>query len=207
MFKYVVTGLMAVALVAAVPAPEQPNVDCFNKDSETLSCLAVKAISTINRVARSPKLEIIEGVSFVRDSPGEENCKKVFFSILCLKFKLKFRFTVERSSRALETESAMIADLPKDPIEKTMSLVGKFVESGVNFLKSHSLNVNPEGVARAGLDGIFFFFKFRFNICIVGILFLFWWSFLCYGLKIFNIRNITVICFRPVTSNYATLFA
>lgn len=69
---------------------------------------------------------------------------------------------MERSARALETESAMIADLPKDPVDKTMTLVGKFVDSGINFLKSHSLNVNPDGVARAGLDGKCFFFFFQF---------------------------------------------
>lgn len=87
MLKYVVTGLMAVALVAAVPAPEQQSssVDCFGKDSEMLSCLAVKAISTINRVSRSAKLEIIEGVSFVRDAPGWKNVflqRSAFFNFI-----------------------------------------------------------------------------------------------------------------------------
>lgn len=70
MFKYATVGLMVVALALAGPAPTNPEFDCKNAD--VVSCYAVKAISAMNRLARSAKVELFDGaISVVRETPGE----------------------------------------------------------------------------------------------------------------------------------------
>ena len=68
MLKYVVFGLL-VASALAVPAPSS-SLDC-SKEEDTISCLAVKAATTLERASRSAEISLIDGVTFVRETPGE----------------------------------------------------------------------------------------------------------------------------------------
>ncbi|XP_001602919.1 uncharacterized protein LOC100118229 [Nasonia vitripennis] len=128
MFKYVVFGLL-VASALAVPAPET-HLDCMNHE-DMFSCFAVKAASSLDRAARSADLKIIEGITFVRDTP------------------------VERSGKSLKPETELMNELPRETADRTLQLINMVFESAVSFLKSHSLNINmPEGsVSRAMTEG------------------------------------------------------
>ncbi|CAB0043808.1 unnamed protein product [Trichogramma brassicae] len=66
MFKYVVFGLL-VASAIATPAPSS-GLDC-NESDDQLTCLAVKAAATLERAARSADINLIDGVTLVRDTP------------------------------------------------------------------------------------------------------------------------------------------
>ncbi|CAB0043806.1 unnamed protein product [Trichogramma brassicae] len=66
MFKYVVFGLL-VASAIATPAPSS-GLDCDHAE-DALTCLAVKASATLERAARSADINLIDGVTLVRDTP------------------------------------------------------------------------------------------------------------------------------------------
>ncbi|XP_023313979.1 uncharacterized protein LOC106649224 [Trichogramma pretiosum] len=115
MFKYVVFGLL-VASAIATPAPSS-GLDC-NVSDDQLTCLAVKAAATLERAARSADIEIIDGVTLVRDTP------------------------VERTGKALKSESEIMSELPADTTGKAMAVATMMYENAANFLQSHSLKVD-----------------------------------------------------------------
>ncbi|XP_023313995.1 uncharacterized protein LOC111693506 [Trichogramma pretiosum] len=128
MFKYVVFGLL-VASAIATPAPSS-GLDC-NESDDQLTCLAVKAAATLERAARSADIEIIDGVTLVRDTP------------------------VERTGKALKSESEIMSELPADSTEKAMAVATMMYDNAVNFLQSHSLNVDMSEARHLDVDDIF----------------------------------------------------
>ncbi|KAL7296225.1 hypothetical protein TKK_0010762 [Trichogramma kaykai] len=126
MFKYVVFGLL-VASAIATPAPSS-GLDC-NESEDQLTCLAVKASATLERAARSADINLIDGVTLVRDTP------------------------VERTGKALKSESEIMSELPADSTQKAMAVATMMYDNAAKFVQSHSLKVDmPE--ARS-LDDIF----------------------------------------------------
>ncbi|XP_023313925.1 uncharacterized protein LOC111693483 [Trichogramma pretiosum] len=123
MFKSVVFCTL-VASALAIPAPSASH-NC-NESDDMLSCYAVKAITSLDRASRSADINLIDGVSFVREGP------------------------VERTSRALKSESEVMSGLPTDYVEKTLALATMMYENAANFLKSHSLKLNIPDMAAAG---------------------------------------------------------
>ncbi|KAL7296215.1 hypothetical protein TKK_0010752 [Trichogramma kaykai] len=123
MFKSVVFCTL-VASALAIPAPSASH-NC-NESDDMLSCYAVKAITSLDRASRSTDINLIDGVSFVREGP------------------------VERTSRALKSESEVMSGLPKDYVEKTLALATMMYENAANFLKSHSLKLNIPDMVAAG---------------------------------------------------------
>ncbi|CAB0043809.1 unnamed protein product [Trichogramma brassicae] len=115
MFKYVVFGIL-VASAIATPAPSS-GLDC-NESNDQLTCLAVKAAATLERAARSADIEIIDGVTLVRDTP------------------------VERTGKALKSESEIMSELPADTTGKAMAVATMMYDNAANFLQSHSLKVD-----------------------------------------------------------------
>ena len=70
MYKFAIFGLF-VAVAMALPAQKEIStneLDCLEDDS-MFSCLMVKASTALNRAARSSNVEIIDGITFVRDTP------------------------------------------------------------------------------------------------------------------------------------------
>ncbi|XP_014212873.1 uncharacterized protein LOC106642570 [Copidosoma floridanum] len=130
MLRYVAFALL-VASTLAGPAFENTNLDCLHHQDDIFSCLAVKAATTLERAARSADVTIIEGVTFVRETP------------------------VERSGKALKSETEVLAELPRATADKTLELATMLFESAVSFFKSHSLKINmPEGsVSRSLMEG------------------------------------------------------
>jgi hypothetical protein len=114
-----------VAAAAAVPAPDM-GVDCLQAEN-ILSCYAVKASVALNRAARSAEVQVYDGITFVRETP------------------------LERSGKSMpQSEKQVMSELPEDATERAMKVSSMVYDSAVNFLKSHSLKVDPEGpVARA----------------------------------------------------------
>lgn len=74
MNKLLIFGLLA-ASVAAGPTPvivqSSQDLDCLEHDNALFSCVLVKAISALDRAARSNDIQIIDGVTFVRNAPSE----------------------------------------------------------------------------------------------------------------------------------------
>lgn len=72
MNKFVIFGLF-LATAMAVPMPEinGGSVDCLDLEDGLFSCLFVKANSALARAARSSDLQIIQGVTFIRDTPSK----------------------------------------------------------------------------------------------------------------------------------------
>ncbi|CAB0043815.1 unnamed protein product [Trichogramma brassicae] len=114
MFKYVVFALFVASAIATAPSSD---LDC-NESADMLTCLAVKASSTLERAARSADINIIDGVTFVRDTP------------------------VERAGKALKSESEIMSELPADSTQKAMAVATMMYENAANFLQSHSLKVD-----------------------------------------------------------------
>lgn len=69
MYKYAALFVL-LASALAVPAPES-NLDCLQNEDDIFSCVAVKMVSAIDRAARSADVHIIDGITFVKDGPGE----------------------------------------------------------------------------------------------------------------------------------------
>lgn len=67
------TLILLAAYTAAGPTDVQPsqNLNCVEHDNAFFSCMFVKTISALNRATRSSNIEIIDGVTFVRDTPSK----------------------------------------------------------------------------------------------------------------------------------------
>ncbi|XP_063988822.1 uncharacterized protein LOC135168499 isoform X2 [Diachasmimorpha longicaudata] len=131
MNKFVLLGLF-VASAMAVPMPDNTGkVDCLEMEDSLFSCLAVKANNALSRAARSSDIQLISGITFVRDTP------------------------MERSGKALKTETEVLNELPRDSSDRTMKLLSMLYDSAVSFFKSHSLKINmpEESVSRALIEG------------------------------------------------------
>ena len=95
--------------------------DCQDKDFET--CMGVKAVTMMNRMARMEDLKIFEGMSFVRS--GE----------------------IDRTGRGL-SEAELENMLPEETSEKRSRLIDLFFDAAFKFLKSHSLQLKmPESTS------------------------------------------------------------
>lgn len=134
MFKFVIFG-MFVAVAVALPTQEvnqAAGLDCLEEEA-LFSCLMIKASSALQRAARSSNIELIEGITFVRDTP------------------------MERSGKSLkaENELEMLNELPREASDRTLKLVTMLYEGAVSFLKSHSLKINvpEESISRALVEG------------------------------------------------------
>lgn len=79
MKKFVIFGIF-IATALAVPTPEvnNGNLDCLETDESFFSCLAVKANNAIVRAGRSNDFELIQGITFIRDTPSK------FYIIFCI---------------------------------------------------------------------------------------------------------------------------
>ncbi|KAH0557713.1 uncharacterized protein LOC123271891 [Cotesia glomerata] len=132
MNTFVVLSLL-VASALAIPAPEfqSANLDCLGLDENMLSCFAIKANSAISRAARSSSFELFPGVTFNRDTP------------------------LERSGKALESETDLMNALPRENADRALKLAAMIYDSAVSFFKSHSLKINvPEqSISRALTEG------------------------------------------------------
>lgn len=71
--------LLALIFLAAYAAagptiisvqPSQ-SLNCLEYDDAFFSCIFVKAVSAFNTAARSNDIEIVDGVTFVRDTPSK----------------------------------------------------------------------------------------------------------------------------------------
>ncbi|KAL7296217.1 hypothetical protein TKK_0010754 [Trichogramma kaykai] len=114
MFKYLVFVLFVASAIATAPSSD---LDC-NESADMLTCLAVKASSTLERAARSADIEIIDGVTLVRDTP------------------------VERTGKALKSESEIMSELPADSTEKAMAVASMIYDNAAKLVESHSLKVD-----------------------------------------------------------------
>ncbi|KYQ59802.1 hypothetical protein ALC60_01187 [Trachymyrmex zeteki] len=128
------TLILLAAYTAAGPTDVQPsqNLNCVEHDNAFFSCMFVKTISALNRATRSSNIEIIDGVTFVRDTP------------------------MERLSRNLEmNEKEIMNELPREITDRMIKLSIMLYDSVVSFMKSHSLKLDmPEGsVSRALTEG------------------------------------------------------
>lgn len=71
--------LLALVLLAACvtagpttgPAQQSQDLNCLDQDSELFSCVFVKAVSGLDRAARSSDIEVVDGITFVRDAPSK----------------------------------------------------------------------------------------------------------------------------------------
>ncbi|EZA55597.1 hypothetical protein X777_03852 [Ooceraea biroi] len=132
--------LLALVLLAACaaagptagPAQLSQDLNCLDQDNELFSCVFVKTVSALDRAARSSDFEIIDGVTFVRETP------------------------MERAGKSLEkSEQEIMNKLPRDSSDRTIKLLGMLYDSAVSFMKSHSLKLSmPEGsISRAMVEG------------------------------------------------------
>ncbi|XP_076241651.1 DUF1676 domain-containing protein Osi14 [Calliopsis andreniformis] len=137
MNKLVILGLLAASAMA-VPMPDSSsvqvdrNLDCLEQESALFSCIFVKAVSTLDRAARSSDIEIFDGVKFVRETP------------------------MERSGKDLKTEVDIMNELPKDTSDRAIKLASMLYESAMSLMKSHSLKLSmPEegSISRAFSEG------------------------------------------------------
>ncbi|XP_011163927.1 uncharacterized protein LOC105198785 [Solenopsis invicta] len=128
--------LLLVAYTAAgptkVPVQSSQDLNCLERDDDFFSCMFVKTVTAINRAARSSDIEIVSGITFVRDTP------------------------MERSSKSLTiNEVEIMNELPRDNSDKITKLSNMLYDSAISFMKSHSLKLSlPEGsVERALSEG------------------------------------------------------
>jgi len=132
--------LLALVLLAAYTAagptnvsvqPSQ-NLDCLEHDNALFSCIFVKTINALNRAARSSDIEIIDGVTFVRDTP------------------------MERTGKSLEkTEVEIMNELPRESSGRMIQLFNMLCDSAFSFINSHSLklSMSENSISRALVEG------------------------------------------------------
>ncbi|XP_066581963.1 uncharacterized protein [Prorops nasuta] len=133
MNKLFMLGLL-VASALAVPTPDtiSQSLDCLQREDELFSCILVKSANALERAARSADLQLIDGVTFIRETP------------------------MERSGKSLKTEVEIMNELPRDTSDRTIKLASMLYESAMSFFKSHSLKLSmPEegSVSRALSEG------------------------------------------------------
>ncbi|XP_011703628.1 PREDICTED: uncharacterized protein LOC105459371 [Wasmannia auropunctata] len=119
--------LLALVLLAAYTAAGPTNVlvqpsqhlNCLEHENEFFSCVFAKTISAVDRAARSNDIEIVDGVTFVRETP------------------------MERIGKNLETnEIEIMNEISRENSDSMGILFNKLIDSTVSFLKSHSLKLN-----------------------------------------------------------------
>ncbi|KAL0105070.1 hypothetical protein PUN28_016602 [Cardiocondyla obscurior] len=124
-----IAGCAAAGPVSDVSAEPSNNLNCLEREDEFFSCICVKAINALDRAARSSDINVIDGVTFVRDTP------------------------LERIGKSLKTnEEEIMNELPRDYSDRAIKLLNMLYDSTTSFMKSHSLRLSmPEGVtAREG---------------------------------------------------------
>lgn len=57
-------------MAVPMPSANNGNVDCLETD-DLFSCIAVKANNALSRAARSSDIQLISGITFVRDTPSK----------------------------------------------------------------------------------------------------------------------------------------
>ncbi|XP_035729594.1 uncharacterized protein LOC118444922 [Vespa mandarinia] len=123
MNKLLILGFLVNAAMA-VPTSEvlqNRELDCLEHENELFSCIFVKAVTTLDRAARSNDIQLIDSVVFVRDKP------------------------MERTAKNLKTELDVMNELPKDTSDRAFKLVSMLFDSAMSFMKSHSLKISmPE---------------------------------------------------------------
>lgn len=92
MYKLAIVGLF-VATAMALPAAQENNqpptgLDCLEEDA-LFSCLFVKASTALDRAARSSNINLIDGVTFVRDTPREYSSKSLCL-ITCTLLRISY---------------------------------------------------------------------------------------------------------------------
>ncbi|KYN12849.1 PREDICTED: uncharacterized protein LOC108767034 [Trachymyrmex cornetzi] len=133
MNKFLTLVLLA-AYTAAGPTDVQSsqNLNCVEYDNAFFSCMFVKTIGALNRATRSSNIEIIDGITFVRDTP------------------------MERLGRNLETnEKEIMKELPSESTDRIMKLFYMLYDSVASFTKSHSLkfDMSEVPISRALTEG------------------------------------------------------
>nr|XP_014096325.1 uncharacterized protein LOC106621844 [Bactrocera oleae] len=130
---FATTSLLFVSCICAAPSVQDNRVEgengsslalaarylgsCFEAEDMT-TCFAVKGITALNRAARSNNIELVNGISFKRDSAS----------------------SVARGGKAL-SESEIYAQLPENAEERSGRLVDIAMQNAADFLSSHSLEV------------------------------------------------------------------
>jgi len=71
MDKLLALVLLATCVIAGPTAGPTQDLNCLDQDNELFSCVFVKAVSVLDRAARSSDIEIIDGITFVRDTPSK----------------------------------------------------------------------------------------------------------------------------------------
>lgn len=114
--------------------------DCESGDiSEVMTCLGVKAVTVLDRAARMGNIDVISGISLIRNQEIPED---------------------SRNGRALMTEEQVQNALPQDPTRRTSRLIDLIYEGAIKFLESHTLQFKmpengAENLARALEEGMF----------------------------------------------------
>ncbi|XP_011646084.1 uncharacterized protein LOC105432820 [Pogonomyrmex barbatus] len=135
MNKFLALTLLATYAVAGpttVSVQPSQDLDCLEHDNALFSCIFVKTVSVLNKAARSSDINVIDGVTFVRDTP------------------------MERTSKSFDkTEVEIMNELPRDTSDKVVKLLSMLYDSTVSFMKSHSLKLSmPESsISRALIEG------------------------------------------------------
>ncbi|KAG7190695.1 hypothetical protein KM043_006773 [Ampulex compressa] len=136
MYKFLVVGILAATAMAVPMSPDEngliaTDLDCLEHENALFSCIFVKAANSLDRAARSSNIELIDGVTFVRETP------------------------MERNGKSLKTEVEMMNELPRDTSDRAIKLVSMLYDSAMSFMKTHSLKLSmPEGsAARALVEG------------------------------------------------------
>lgn len=144
--------LLAVSAAFAVPAPaavddsanEVPGKDVWSLAARALdhcggsgdlgSCLGVKAVTVMERLARAGNLDVLGGtVTLVRTS-------------------------AQRDARAMPTEAELQSALPQDSASRSAKLIDMLVDATLRFFESHTVQLRlphaePQAVARAIEEG------------------------------------------------------
>ncbi|XP_011154249.1 uncharacterized protein LOC105192071 [Harpegnathos saltator] len=117
--------LILVFLVARVAAGPTLNLnsqsqdqDCLENDNRMYSCFLVKTLVALNKADRSNDIKIIEGITFMRETP------------------------MERTAKNLQSEQALLNKLPQEDSTRMATLLSMLYDSAISFMKSHSLKFN-----------------------------------------------------------------
>ncbi|EFN89941.1 hypothetical protein EAI_15240 [Harpegnathos saltator] len=112
--------LILVFLVARVAAGPTLNLnsqsqdqDCLENDNRMYSCFLVKTLVALNKADRSNDIKIIEGITFMRETP------------------------MERTAKNLQSEQALLNKLPQEDSTRMATLLSMLYDSAISFMKSH----------------------------------------------------------------------
>jgi len=71
MDKLLALMLLATCVTAGPTVGPAQDLNCLDQDNELFSCIFVKTVSVLDRAARSSDIEIVDGITFVRDTPSK----------------------------------------------------------------------------------------------------------------------------------------